>query len=228
MIELINKIIKFPRIRNVGVECSSHPCGTIIKPLKTKDKIHKIADNFKIKLVKSCCFLPNFVRVCRKKLGNIWAIFMIRSILSLLAIAFITVGPAAAKTPDYGQPPAEGRTTGYWATVEKVVDGDTYWADGVKYREAEIDTPETHQDPKSGYKCDAERRLGELATVEAEALLLGRKVWIKPTGRIGQYGRPIVRTRVGRFKWYDEHMLRARLAAPYQGRKHRWCEELNY
>ena len=152
---------------------------------------------------------------------------MTRLILITLAIAILAT-PAAAKAPEYGQPPAEGRMTGYWAEVEKIVDGDTYWAAGVKYREAKIDTPETHQDPVHGYKCDAERRLGELATAEAEAVLLGRKVWIKPTGRIDPYGRPIVRTRFARLKWYDEHMLRARLAAPWLGRKHRWCEELNY
>jgi len=119
---------------------------------------------------------------------------------------------------------ASANPPGYWVTVEKVVDGDTFWGDGVKYRLKEIDTPETSSDPRHGYKCEAERRLGELATAEAEAILLGRKVWIKPSGVIDRYKRPLVRVRYMRGKWYGPHMIKQRLAAPWLGRKHKWCE----
>ncbi len=142
-------------------------------------------------------------------------------ILSLLATTL--AGTACAKAPAAGQKPLPGRTSGYWARVNIVVDGDTFWADGVKYRLLEIDTPEIHDDPRHGYKCDAERRLGELAKIEAEALLLHRKVWIKPSGRIDRYGRPLVRVRYHRGQWYADTMIRARLAAKWEGHKHNWC-----
>ena len=146
----------------------------------------------------------------------------------LIFILLILALPAMAAAPDYGEKPAIGRTSGYWATVTKVNDGDTYWADGVKYREIDIDTPETSDNQKYGYKCDAERRLGEVATIEAESLLLGNKVWIKPSGKWDRYGRPLVRTRYARGRWYGPHMIKMRLAAKWKGRKHRWCEELEY
>lgn len=132
-----------------------------------------------------------------------------------------------AKPPQHGDKPEIGRTSGYWAQVSRVVDGDTYWAGGIKYREMKIDTPEISDSPRHGYKCEAERRLGELAKLEAEALLLGQKVWIKPSGRWDYYDRPLVRTRFARGKWYDDHMIKLRLAAPWLGRKHKWCEMLD-
>lgn len=143
-------------------------------------------------------------------------------------LILILTQTASATTPSDGAKPAKGRTSGYWVTISKVVDGDTYWANGVKYREVDMDTPETNNNPKHGYKCDAERRLGELAKSEAEAVLLNRKIWIKPTGKWDRYDRPLVKARFGQGNWYGEHMIKMRLAAKWQGRKHRWCEELEY
>lgn len=147
------------------------------------------------------------------------------SIIILLGfwLGFGNITDAAAKTPRHGVKPAIGRTTGFYAKVERVVDGDTIIANGVRYRLVGIDTPEIHNDPSHGYKCDAERRLGELAKVEAETLLLGRKVWIKPSGNWDKYKRPLVKVRYRRGKWYGDYMIRARLAARWQGHKHRWC-----
>lgn len=153
----------------------------------------------------------------------------IRAVLIGTASAALLFGPAAhAKPPAEGEAPAKGRTSGYWATVDRVVDGDTVYVNGVKVRIVDIDTPETHASPQHGYKCEAERRLGEIATAEAEALMLGGKVWVKPSGTWDRYDRPLVRLRYARGKWYGEHMIRARLAAPWRGRKHKWCEELTY
>lgn len=47
-----------------------------------------------------------------------------------------------------------------------VVDGDTFWSDGVKIRIADIDTPETHP-----ARCAAEATKGEAATRRLQALL---------------------------------------------------------
>lgn len=150
---------------------------------------------------------------------------MKRVILTIMA-GLASIGSAQAASPGRGVKPPEERTTRYWVTIERVTDGDTYCGDGVKYRELRIDTPKTHDDPRSGYKCDSELRLGELATQRAEMLLLGRRIWIQPSGKWGRYGRPLVRARLAPDQWYDQHMLNARLAAPYLGRKHKWCEGL--
>ena len=47
-----------------------------------------------------------------------------------------------------------------------VVDGDTFWFKGEKYRIADIDTPETHP-----ARCAEEEALGEAATRRLRALL---------------------------------------------------------
>jgi len=47
-----------------------------------------------------------------------------------------------------------------------VVDGDTFWFQGAKYRIADIDTPETH-----GPRCPAEAALGARATRRLQSLM---------------------------------------------------------
>jgi endonuclease YncB( thermonuclease family) len=47
-----------------------------------------------------------------------------------------------------------------------VVDGDTFWSDGVKIRIADIDAPETHPS-----RCAREAELGDRATLRLQALL---------------------------------------------------------
>lgn len=113
---------------------------------------------------------------------------------------------------------------GYWVEVDRVVDGDTFWAEGVKYRVLDIDTPETQSNPRHGYKCDAERRLGNIATRKAEALLLDRKVWIKPRGE-DRYKRTLARVRHTQKEWYGPTMIELGVAAKWTGRKHKWCEQ---
>ena len=205
----------------VGVTGSIPVSPTIHKYLKNIDKM-----GFKVNILpkylgKSCHFLTSFCPVCRQLLSRI------RPVCSMLVLVFainFLYSPAAeAAPPATGQPPAKGRTTGYWATVDHITDGDTFWADGVKYRVIDIDTAETSPNRRYGYECEAERRLGELATQEAEALLLNRKVWIKPSGTIDRYNRPLVKVRYARDKWYGEHMIETRLAARWKGRKHNWC-----
>ncbi|RKQ68928.1 endonuclease YncB(thermonuclease family) [Litorimonas taeanensis] len=168
-----------------------------------------------LKVGKSCPKHPRYVQFYRRPLGKIWAIaFSLTAACSLFS-----VGAKAA--------PISNKPPGYWVTVDRVVDGDTFWAEGIKYRLVDIDTPETSADKRHGYKCDAERRLGELATAEAEILLLNRKVWIKPSGSDDRYGRKLVKVRYAYGQWYGEHMIKSRLAARWQGRKHAWCKTQN-
>lgn len=176
-----------------------------------------------LKVVKCCRSLSKFVRFCSEDACKIRAMA-----LAVGGLAFVFSSMACAKAPVLGDPPQKGRKTGYWAQVNKVVDGDTVYVGGVKVRLVGIDTPETSSDRRHGYKCEAERRLGELATIQAEAILLHRKVWVKPSGAWDRYDRPLVKIRYSAGKWYGEEMIRAKLAAPWLGRKHKWCEELTY
>lgn len=159
---------------------------------------------------KVCRLLSVFGLFLTCLLGKTWAA-QVRAIFRLLVGILFLNAECVSANPDITSKVND--TAGYWVTVTEVVDGDTFWADGVKYRLSNIDAPETSPDRRHGYKCDAERRLGELATIEAEAILLGRKVWIKPSGRKGRYGRPLVRVRYMRGKWFGPHMIEKRLAA---------------
>jgi endonuclease YncB( thermonuclease family) len=74
--------------------------------------------------------------------------------------------------------------------VTCVVDGDTFWLGGVKYRLKDVDAPEAHG------KCRDERRLAKKAT-EALSGFLGRgKMHLATHGR-GLYGRVLVTVSIG-------------------------------
>ncbi|WOF41722.1 thermonuclease family protein [Sphingopyxis indica] len=68
-----------------------------------------------------------------------------------------------------------------------VVDGDTIWLAGVKIRLADIDTPETHD-----YRCQAEKDLGDRATVRLREILQSGSISLKAIDRdADQYGRKL-------------------------------------
>ena len=71
--------------------------------------------------------------------------------------------------------------------VNCIVDGDTWWSAGVKYRHATINTPEVS---KRHAKCQLEIRRGKQATRRLQELT-ARGFRIQPTGRKGRYGRAL-------------------------------------
>ena len=114
----------------------------------------------------------------------------IRLLLAALALPLLAATPAPARTAAIAVPagtpiamcPARGpRTT-------CLVDGDTIWVEGVKYRLAGFDTPEPTNDVCGG---DRERVLA--ARVAARLLdLLNAHPWtLVPTGAVGGRGRDL-------------------------------------
>ena len=68
-----------------------------------------------------------------------------------------------------------------------VVDGDTFWFHGEKYRLADIDAPETHPP-----RCSAEAALGNRATDRLQALLNDGAFQLRPANReTDRYGRKL-------------------------------------
>lgn len=99
-----------------------------------------------------------------------------------------------------------------------VVDGDTFWFQGDKYRIADIDTPETH-----GPRCAAESALGARATQRLQALMNEGHFSLESMGRdVDRYDRRLrVVTRAGQS--IGEQLVAEGLARKWDGSRHPWC-----
>lgn len=99
-----------------------------------------------------------------------------------------------------------------------VVDGDTFWLAGEKYRIADIDTPETHPP-----RCESEAELGQRATERLRALLNQGPFSLESSEReTDRYGRNL------RVVTRDGHSIGAMLvseglARPWEGSRRPWC-----
>ena len=99
-----------------------------------------------------------------------------------------------------------------------VVDGDTFWFAGEKYRIADIDTPETHP-----ARCAEEAALGEAATGRLRDWLNAGAFTLESTGRdTDRYGRKLrIVTRDGAS--VGSALVAEGLARPWEGRRRPWC-----
>lgn len=99
-----------------------------------------------------------------------------------------------------------------------VVDGDTFWLDGVKFRIADINTPETSQP-----QCAAEAALGRQATGRLAQLLSAGPFTLEPADRDeDRYGRKLrVAMRDGQS--VGGMLVREGLAHKWRGRMESWC-----
>jgi endonuclease YncB( thermonuclease family) len=99
-----------------------------------------------------------------------------------------------------------------------VVDGDTFWFRGEKYRIADIDTPETH-----GPACSAEGALGARATMRLQALLNAGAFSLERGDRdTDRYGRALrIVTRDGQS--IGGQLVAEGLARRWDGARHPWC-----
>ncbi|MEJ7925929.1 thermonuclease family protein [Sphingobium sp. AN641] len=100
------------------------------------------------------------------------------SIINLFLLAFLIGWYAPQWRSRIASPSSISGTTGsdslsarfdlchYGGGANCVVDGDTFWFGGTKYRIADIDTPETH-----GPRCAQEGALGARATDRLQQLL---------------------------------------------------------
>ena len=135
------------------------------------------------------------------------------SFRTLLGILLLAVAPGhAAASNRFTQCPRGGGTN-------CVVDGDTFWMDGVKIRIADIDTPETHPP-----RCPDEARLGNAATDRLQALLNSGPFDLQQTRRdTDRYGRKLrIVARHGRS--IGDTLIAEGLARPYAGGPRAgWC-----
>lgn len=99
-----------------------------------------------------------------------------------------------------------------------VVDGDTFWFGGAKYRIADIDTPETH-----GPRCAAEGALGAQATQRLQVLLNAGPFTLESMDRdVDRYGRSLrVVTRGGNS--IGGMLVAEGLAREWDGARRPWC-----
>lgn len=100
-----------------------------------------------------------------------------------------------------------------------VVDGDTFWMDGVKIRIADIDTPEIGQP-----QCDREYQLGMKATYRLVELLNAGPFELRTIGdrdedRFGRKLRVVIRG--GRS--LGDQLVSEGLARTWSGRREPWC-----
>lgn len=102
--------------------------------------------------------------------------------------------------------------------VTCVVDGDTFWLDGTKYRIADINTPEV-----SAPQCDREAQLGRRATERLTQLLNAGPFTLSPADRDeDRYGRKLrVVKRGGRS--IGAQLVAEGLAEEWQGVRRDWC-----
>ncbi|MBB3982874.1 hypothetical protein GGR44_002554 [Sphingobium fontiphilum] len=99
-----------------------------------------------------------------------------------------------------------------------VVDGDTFWLAGEKYRIADIDTPETHPP-----RCESEAELGARATERLQALLNDGPFSLESGEReTDRYGRNLrIVTRDGQS--IGAMLVSEGLARPWEGSRRPWC-----
>jgi endonuclease YncB( thermonuclease family) len=99
-----------------------------------------------------------------------------------------------------------------------VVDGDTFWLAGEKYRFAGIDTPETHP-----ARCADEQARGDAATLRLQALLNAGAFSLRSIDRdTDRYGRKLRDVTRGGVSLGDV-LIAEGLARPYGGRRRSWC-----
>lgn len=107
---------------------------------------------------------------------------------------------------------------GSGARVTCVVDGDTFWLDGVTIRIADINTPET-----GAPACAAEAALGREATERLATLLRAGPFSLAPADRDeDRYGRKlrvVMRDGVS----LGDTLVAEGLAHPWRGHKESWC-----
>lgn len=132
------------------------------------------------------------------------------------AVASTGVAPSGVATP--------ARTSAHFSVcstrnrVTCVVDGDTFWLDGVKYRIADLNTPEV-----SSPSCPQEAALGQRATTRLVSLLNAAPFTLGDYERDeDQYGRKLrIVERNGRS--IADTMIAEGLAHPWRGKRESWC-----
>jgi micrococcal nuclease len=99
-----------------------------------------------------------------------------------------------------------------------VVDGDTFWFQGEKYRIADIDTPETHPP-----RCSSEAELGARATDRLRVLLNDGPFQLEAVDRdTDRYGRKL-RVVMRNGESLGAALVQEGLAREWTGHRAPWC-----
>lgn len=99
-----------------------------------------------------------------------------------------------------------------------VIDGDTFWLDGIKIRIADINTPEI-----SRPQCDHELALGQTAKFRLLDLLNAGPITLEPVAQeIDRFGRQLRIVSRNNTSLGDT-LVREGLAHVWDGRRHSWC-----
>lgn len=104
--------------------------------------------------------------------------------------------------------------------INCVVDGDTFWYEGVKYRISDINTPEISQPA-----CERERQLGHQAQVALLETLNGTGLTLEQQERrdTDKYGRKL-RVVMQDGQSIGDTLIAQGLAHRWEGHKLSWCE----
>lgn len=100
-----------------------------------------------------------------------------------------------------------------------VVDGDTLWVEGVKYRVEGIDAPELG----TSAACDAEALLAVRAAYRLAEMLSAGVPAVERTGT-DRYGRGLARLSVAGAD-VGERLIEEGLARRWTGRRESWCPQ---
>lgn len=101
--------------------------------------------------------------------------------------------------------------------VTCVVDGDTGWENGMKWRLVDKDAPEL-----SRPACNREYHLAVRARDRLLQLMSGSYV-VEPSGGTGRYGRQLVRIRLSSGEYAGDVLMREGLAQPWPNTGNVWC-----
>ncbi|MBJ6985916.1 thermonuclease family protein [Devosia sp. MC521] len=99
-----------------------------------------------------------------------------------------------------------------------VVDGDTFWFEGEKYRIANIDTPEI-----ASATCVAELGIGVRATQRLMKLLNQGAFNITRQAKSEAFGRTLATIQNSAGEDIGEIMISEGIARPWAGRRENWC-----
>lgn len=138
-------------------------------------------------------------------------------LLSVLALHSISSGPAQATGAVL-----TSTTAAASENPPRVIDGDTLQLNGVVYRIANIDTPETG----SRAQCESERARAAAASAYARALVAAASSIAPQPERFDRYGRVVALVSLDG-QDFGEAMIAAGHARPWRGRREPWCPSGN-
>ncbi|WP_337956218.1 thermonuclease family protein [Devosia sp. ZB163] len=176
--------------------------------------------------------LPSLARAAtRQRARQRWFTFwlMVLGFVASASVVAVLLGAVpvrlSALLPDAGRAPASSPAVAVHFPVcagpvrgTCVVDGDTFWLEGIKYRIADIDTPEISQP-----QCVAEKALGERAKLRLAELLSAGAFTLAAADRDeDRYGRKL-RLVVRDGASVGALLVGEGLAHRWDGGKHGWC-----